>query len=413
MMVTKLRELPAGFVYRLDLARAATPRELRDAPRHRWFYFPHSYSPRLVHEVLNHWHVPSGSLLLDPFVGAGTTLLVGRERGMNAIGFDLSPLAALVSRVKIRNHILSEIREALEAVLCHAADGRTPNWDSERLRKAFSASELSRFGALAHAIQSQPAEIRDFLMVALLSITRSFSRAVADGGWFRWRDSPDQSDKVFAAFENQTVLMLEDLVASRSVGEPETLDVGIGDARALNVTSDSVDAIVTSPPYPNRHDYTRVFHIELLLLGMSEREIIELRHTPVRSHVEAKAGDFTSKLSGYTIPNPLEAALQSLPRDSDPRVWQMLKGYFEDMYLSLVEAHRVLKAGGKAALVVGNVRHAGVLIPVDEVLGVLGEQAGFSHEKTWVIRLRGNSAQQMGRFGREASRESVVLLRKV
>jgi hypothetical protein len=132
----------------------------------------------------------------------------------------------------------------------------------------------------------------------------------------------------------------------------------------------------------------------------------------VRSHVEAKAGNFTSKLSGYAIPNSLEAALESLPPDSDPRVRQMLKGYFEDMYLSLVEAHGVLKAGGKAALVVGNVRHSGILIPVDEVLGDLGAQVGFSHETTWVIRLRGNSAQQMGRFGREPSRESVVLLQK-
>lgn len=398
---------------RLDLARAATPRELKGAPRHRWFYFPHSYSPRLVSEVLSHWHVPAGSLVLDPFVGAGTTLLVGRERGMSAIGFDLSPLAVLVSKVKIRNHNLAVIRDALQAVLGDAATtNRVPNWESERLKKAFSAGELSRFGALAQAIQSQPTETRDFLMVALLAIARPFSRARADGGWFRWIEAPDRAEEVIPAFESQVQLMLEDLATTNLAEESIETDARIGDARVLNLNPETVDAIITSPPYPNRHDYTRVFHIALLLLGMSEREIIELRYRLVRSHVEAKAGNFTSKLSSYTIPKSLEAALESLPLDSDPRVRQMLKGYFEDMYLSLMEAHRVLRAGGRAALVVGNVRHSGILIPVDEVLKDLGKQVGFSHETTWVIRLRGNSAQQMGRFGREPSRESVVLLQK-
>lgn len=58
------------------------------------------------------------------------------------------------------------------------------------------------------------------------------------------------------------------------------------------------------------------------------------------------------------------------------------------------------------------VRYGGVLIPVDEILVDVGKQAGFLHDKTWVIRLRGNSAQQMGSFGREPSRESIVFLRK-
>ena len=53
------------------------------------------------------------------------------------------------------------------------------------------------------------------------------------------------------------------------------------------------------------------------------------------------------------------------------------------------------------------------MVPVDEILAQIGEQAGYSFMEAWVVRLRGNSAQQMGRFGREPARESVVFLRRM
>ena len=90
----------------------------------------------------------------------------------------------------------------------------------------------------------------------------------------------------------------------------------------------------------------------------------------------------------------------------------MVRGYFEDMFLSLQEVSRVLRPGGRAALVVGNVRHAGMMVPVDEVLANLAMQVGLDFDTAWVMRLRGNSAQQMGRYGKEPSRESVVLFSK-
>ena len=69
--------MPHGFSHRPELASAATPEDLKGAPRHRWFYFPHSYSYRLVDTILAHWQFSSGGVVADNFVGAGTTLLAG------------------------------------------------------------------------------------------------------------------------------------------------------------------------------------------------------------------------------------------------------------------------------------------------------------------------------------------------
>ena len=90
----------------------------------------------------------------------------------------------------------------------------------------------------------------------------------------------------------------------------------------------------------------------------------------------------------------------------------MLEGYFEDIFLSLQEVHRVLRTGGQAAYIVGNVRHSGVMVPVEKIIREIAPQAGLVLHSAWVMRLRGNSAQQMKEFGREPSRESTLLLSK-
>ena len=90
----------------------------------------------------------------------------------------------------------------------------------------------------------------------------------------------------------------------------------------------------------------------------------------------------------------------------------MLEGYFEDMYLSLAEMHRCLRDKGKVALVVSNVRFAGVTIPVDTILAEIGEQVGLTPKEIWAVRYRGNSSQQMRNYKRELSRESIVIWEK-
>jgi hypothetical protein len=149
--------------------------------------------------------------------------------------------------------------------------------------------------------------------------------------------------------------------------------------------------------------------------GSLESEIAELRHNTLRSHVEAhrpERSDTRLSTSGYSHPETLTDVLHQLPEESDERIMPMLKGYFEDIYYSLKVAYHCLRPGARAAYIVGNVRYDGVLIPVDEILAEVGNQAGFAHYRTWVIRLRGNSAQQMGSYGRVPSRESVVYFRK-
>ena len=403
--------LPSRFEYRLDLARAATSWDLKTSPRHRWFYFPHSFSHRLVNEALAFWGFPEDGVLADNFAGAGTTLLAACQNGLSSEGFDLSPLAVEVGNAKITCYDQDQLRRGLQTIL----NTKLKNGPQvpERLSKAFTEEELREIFSLLDPIRKLRRKNRLFFLLALLWAVKDFCRAVPNGGWFRWQSWPNRSTEIRQAFVDRVASMLEDVSALNWTDSLPPSRARLADARRLPLPDSSIDGLITSPPYANRHDYSRVFHIDLLLLGLGESEVTDLRHKTIRSHVEAKyPNGYKRRLMRYKTPESLSAILENVPDDADSRIKPLLKGYFEDMYLSLLEVGRILRPRGRAAYVVGNVRHAGVMIPVDRILAELAPQAGLIFEAAWVLRFRGNSAQQMGKYGREPSRETTVYFAK-
>jgi len=406
----ELPDLPPKFEYRLDLRHHVTPRLLHDEPIHRWFIFPHSFSPQLVDEILKAYPLSEGAKMLDSFVGAGTTVLRAKQKGISATGTDLSPLSIFVTQVKIASYDKTNLFSDLNNLIAfHKPVTIDLTTYPERIRKAFSQDELAQIEGIKANIRLLPTDISSFFLLALLNVQQKLSRAVPDGGWFRWVEKDNQSHSVVSFFESRVQLQLADL-PEKPISQPGNWQPILKDARTLDDLDDTFGALVTSPPYPNRHDYSRIFHMELLSLGSSEEDVFKFRHSSIRSHVEAHRPDIQA--NGYKIPQMLQTAIDSLPESVDSRISPMLKGYFEDMFLCFKAAESRLMPNGTCAFVVGNVRHAGVMVLVDEILAEVGEQAGLKFDAAWVARLRGNSAQQMAIYGREPSRETILFFKK-
>ena len=388
-----------------------TPRAAREKAIHRWYLFPHSFTGDLVHALIDEWELDGRDRILDPFIGAGTTLLAAKEKGVPGSGYDLSPLAILASNTKtaaLSRNRLEQARRRIERGLRQRRSTVVRRNYPNLVRNALPEGRLEAFDAVAFRIDEldcPPAE-RDFFRLALISLLPRFSHAIASGGWLRWSNEGADAAAVAGSFRERIESMLSD-VRDEKCGGSGHWKAEIADARVLPDPDGTYSAVITSPPYPNRHDYTRVFGIELMFEFLDWEKNRELRYQSFHSHPEARPRRPSAR--GYAPPEGLERNIGHL---GDARLQRMLRGYFLDMYLCLCEAVRVGREGAKIALVVGNARYGGKAVLVDEFTAELGERAGLVCREIRAVRWRGNSAQQMGKYGRAASRESVVIFEK-
>jgi len=191
--------------------------------------------------------------------------------------------------------------------------------------------------------------------------------------------------------------------------------VYLGDTRNLSdiAFNRPPTAIITSPPYPNRYDYTRSYSLELCFHFVRNfEELRTLRHSILRSHIESKVGP-TEEAPHLAVREVVDSLQQRKEALNNPRIPYMLTAYFVDMHKAINEWARILAQGAKVAMVVDNVSFDGELLPVDLILSEIAEQAGFAVEQVIIARYKGNSSQQMGKYGRFPVRESIVIWRKL
>jgi DNA modification methylase len=186
------------------------------------------------------------------------------------------------------------------------------------------------------------------------------------------------------------------------------------------------DAILTSPPYCNRYDYTRTYALELALLGIDKVNLVKLRQQMLSCTVENRAKDLCAinpnwqpvialadshellqAILGYLEDQRITGAL------NNSGIVRMVRGYFYEMACVIAECSRVLKSGAPLFMVNDNVRYAGASISVDLILTSFAERLGFEVESIMVLPSnKGNSSQQMGTHGREPLRKCVYVWRK-
>lgn len=400
---------------REDWRAWVTPKGLRSASVHRWYAFPHSFTGDLVEALIDEWALDGSDRIADPFVGAGTTVLAAKKRRVPAVGYDLSPFAVFVTRVKASDfnvrrldHLWGELRWGIEESDFDTTSGEYP----ELVRRALPPGILATFGGIDSTIANlaSTSKYKNFFRLALLAIVPHYSRAVASGGWLKWIGNPTKRTSIPTVFADRVELMLEDV---RNAEMPRGIrwKACKGDARALPESGEQFSAVITSPPYPNRHDYTRVFGVELMFGFLNWEQTRKLRYQSIHSHPEARPQ--RPQYEDYSPPRRLQSALSKMKTARlEGKILEMIQGYFVDMHLCLKECRRIVKRGGMIAFVVGNAQYRGCRLLVDELLAEIGIRLGLAVEGISAVRFRGNSAQQMGEFGRRPARESIVVFRK-
>lgn len=419
---------------RIEWRRLPTFVPNKSLPVHSWFYCSQAFSAKLVGSLLDTLEVTQNQKVLDPFCGIGTTLLTCVQRGISSVGCDIFPPFCFVSQVKVRQgYDLPSLKSHIDNIVkapYHKPKIAAP--DHPIFKKAFSPNVLNRILYFKEKIMEiEDEKTRDFLMLGLLSTINEVSYVRKAGAHYRFINVDNigvrhqYGTKKFCTSNVKVVIrrklynMFRDLeLVNVGKGPTEAIsNVYMGDARKMTfLGNNSIDAVITSPPYLNRDNYVAQYKIELFLLGppygaKNFKHYRELAFKTIRSHVEAKEQSEFKLATHIKKLEILEVEL-SKRKLSYRTIPQMVRGYFEDMNVVFKELHRVIKVGGRGAMVIDNVRFGGLHIPVDFLLSEIAETNGFHIDRIVVARYKMNSPQQMKRYGKMPVRESILLFHK-
>jgi hypothetical protein len=350
--------------------------------------FPARMAPSIVQRRLKSQKTMR---VLDPMAGSGTTVVAARLYGHRAIGFDTDPLALLIATAWSSDVKAERLRRLAEHVLRDAgrlyrnlslASAYPKKADPETrafIRFWFDPTNRRQLTALSDVIL----QVRDSRERAFLWC--SFSRLIVtkEAGASLARDvSHSRPHRAFTIAPirpfSRFLSAAESILRASQLSSRKKLHSAIvryADARNLPLADESVDLVITSPPYLNAIDYLRGHKLSLVWMGHRVKDIRTLRSQNIgteclmRTAVDNEHIQFALKAMGD---------LKKLPERSKG----MLSRYAHDMDFVLAEVSRVLKQTGEAVIVVGNSTIRGVFVKNSRALAYLGKVNGLSLSST-------------------------------
>jgi DNA modification methylase len=435
-----------------SLSRALVSFQANKArPVYRWYKYKEAFSAALVEHLLSRYQVTRGPVL-DPFAGSGTALFAASGLGLDAEGIELLPIGQQIIDAKQtvdRGFGPSDFDALQRWVMLgpwkHAV--RPISLPELRItRGAYPAATKESIELYLGAMEQEPERVQRVLRFALLCILESISFTRKDGQYLRWdyrsgrRQGKKQFDKgAILSFDEAIGTKLGEIIedATATPIQPSLFSLPIvpGSVQLLagsclellpELPANRYSALITSPPYCNRYDYTRTYALELALLGVGEREVAALRQAMLSSTVENRPKallqmnpawqEAIAVTNGQALLQRVLSYLEASKGAGDLNnngIPRMVRGYFYEMACVIAECARILQPGVPLIMVNDNVRYAGASISADLILSDIAEQLGFTVEDILILPSgKGNSSQQMGQHGRAPLRKCVYIWRK-
>lgn len=339
-----------------------------------------------------------GEVILDPFVGCGTTLVEAFRLGRKSIGLDVNPIAVLVSKAKtciLSDDELEEVEavsQALEGDLALASGHLSlfgqmypqtasnissvpniPNMD-----KWFAPHVQSELAScLGRIAQVRSERARTLIQAALSSIIIRVSYQDSETRYVA-RNKDILAGTVYRLLLVQIANMQRKLeMLKQYAGNPEP-EVFVGDCRCLReIPNNSVDLIVTSPPYPNAYDYHLYHRHRLYWLGFDPKQVLA---NEIGSHLK-----YQYESGG-------------------------IENFQTDMADCFDEISRVLRRKRFLAIVVGDSIFKGNLVRNDQILSKLASEVGLRLVSS-IRRGIHPTRRSVMAVARRATTETVLLFR--
>jgi DNA modification methylase len=334
---------------------------------HGYHRYPAKFLPQLVQKIIETYAKPNW-IIADVFAGCGTTLVESKVHGFKSIGVDINPVAQLITKAKINplnpDELLQEF--ALLSTQIKQYNQSTRYFGGnyhERIDYWFREEEKNKISYLYNVVlECENESYRNFFLCALSNILKNCSR------WLQSSTKPqiDPSKKIadpFKSFRRQVLLMIKkneeyykELVAKNCLfSECEIL---LADARKTTLENESVNMIITSPPYVTSYEYADIHQLTGYWYSYIS-DIIAFRKNFI--------GTFYSNKKNQTSLSPTARTIIASLEEKDIKLSLEVANYFNDMNDVAIEMQRILCPDGIACLVIGNTRMREVNIKSAEV----------------------------------------------
>lgn len=393
-------------------------------PRQRWYRYKEGFSLELVKKLIEEYNQNENGVILDPFLGSGSTLVSANQLGFEGVGFEVNPFSYFLSSCKLQNYseeIINEFKEAAVNVLEITSNEKHELPVLSISGRVFNDEVESYVMGVKYNIEygNYKEKVKHLLLLGWISSIEPLSNYRKAGNGLKKRKyvkprviTVEDARKEISNFYQSIIEDIND----NSV----KFNTKIYNESSINldqyIEEESISGIIFSPPYANCFDYTEIYKLELWFgeFVNSYADLKELRSKSLRSHLNGilkTDGIDLSRIPGYLNSLFEELATKKL---WDKRIPIMLHLYYLDMFEIIEKSYKVLEKGGFCSIVVGNSSYGGIVFPTDLILADYAQKIGFKVDKIEVDRFVITSSQQYestkehGKF----LRESVVCLVK-
>jgi 16S rRNA G966 N2-methylase RsmD len=396
---------------------------------HDWYRFVLSFPPHLVRDYFDKFRLRNGQTILDPFCGTGTTIVEAKLNRINSIGVEPNPMAHFASCVKSQWDLDPEefikhadyISERTKKIINnnHSDHLRTLPLESEVLLLTDSISPLPLHKAIILLEQINNEKDSPFYNHEILAFAKSLVFTVSNlhfGPEVGVHRNKKSDAPVVESWLSEVNTMARDIC--RAEHNSTSSIVHKADSRQLSniLEPKSIDAVFTSPPYPNEKDYSRTTRLESVLLGFinNKKELQSLKRTLLRSNTRNvyKGDDDDTWIAQHSeiqrIADAIEKKRIELGKTSgfEKLYGKVTKLYFGGMARHLAELRTLLKPGAYLGYVVGDqASYLQILIKTGELLADIAKSLGYEVVSLDLFRTR------LATVTKKQLREEVVVLR--
>ena len=407
----------------------------KDVLVHRWYPFVEGYSKEFIEDILQ--ELPfTPKCAMEPFCGSGTTPVELQNHNIRCYSFEVSPFMHLLAKVKLerrydevmlasyRNKVASFLDKPLKDIrsLEPVPFGDTVVWKEGMKKWNFHDTSLDGILDIRHAIRKvvDDERYKNLFTIALASVILQASNMFRNGKCLSykksWGDRVIARNDVHNLFLGKIDTVIADdvrILTKQNTNIHNSEICYLGDVRKNidKVPDNSLDLIITSPPYLNSRDYTDIYMLELKVLQLvnSHEELQALRKSTIRSHVQVKYFDI-KPIDNLRLKQCLADMKNSDTKSWNSDILNMICGYFEDMQLLFTAFAKKMRSGGVIYFNVANSAYFGVEVPVDYIICDIAEDCGFTVREIRKARDLKTSPQQSGHVGK--LRESVLVIDK-